>query len=297
VSPENGLLKLDQIRHTYLHFILDPMAMKRGKAMLRLSPILDSIKTAPLDESYKSDITLLVTECIIRAVEARTMPGKGKQADQAREQVANEAAQEGFILTPYFYEKLPEFEKDPAGLQDAYGNWLYMLDVSRERKRANDIQFKSKAAPDVVRASKPKTDSLQEAERLFVSGDLERAKQLAQQVNDSGQGNKARALFLLARVSSQSKDWESARGYFEEAIKASSEPRVTAWSHIYLGRIFDIKFVRGHEQADRDTAVQHYRAALGAGDSDSTTKAAAERGLKQPYEPPAPQQEKQPETK
>jgi hypothetical protein len=50
-----------------------------------------------------------------------------------------------------------------------------------------------------------------------------------------------------------------------------------AWSHIYLGRIFDI-------QEKRDIAVEHYRAALAAGDSSADTKAAAERGLTEPYQ-------------
>ena len=61
VSPENGELKLDQLRHTYLHFTLDPLVMKRASAMRRLEPLLEAVKTAPLDENYKTDITLLVT--------------------------------------------------------------------------------------------------------------------------------------------------------------------------------------------------------------------------------------------
>lgn len=297
VSPENGQLKMDQIRHTYLHFILDPMAMKRAKSINRLVPLLDSIKTAPLDESYKANIDLLVTESLIRAIEARMKPGKGKQADFEREQSANDAAKEGFILAPYFYEKLVAFEKDPAGLQDAYADWIYYVDIGRERRRASDIQFATKAAPDVVRASKPKTDSLDEAEKFFTTGHLDQAKQLAEQTKDSGQGDRARALFLLARISTQERDWESARNYFEETIKTSTEPRVTAWSHIYLGRIFDIKFARSEDKNDRDTAVQHYKAALSAGDPGTATKAAAERGLKQAYRPPKQEQEQGPETK
>jgi hypothetical protein len=41
--------------------------------------------------------------------------------------------------------------------------------------------------------------------------------------------------------------------------------------------------------------VKHYRAALAAGDSNPATRAAAEKGLQQPYEPPQRQveQEKQ----
>jgi hypothetical protein len=55
---------------------------------------------------------------------------------------------------------------------------------------------------------------------------------------------------------------------------------VVAWSHIYLGRIFDL-------QENREAALTHYKAALAAGTSLPAAKAAAERGLQQPYEPPA----------
>ncbi len=73
ISPgASSSLKMDQIRHTYLHYLLDPMAMKYPTAMKRLEPLLPMVKTAPMDESFKSDVSLLVTECFIRAIEVRT---------------------------------------------------------------------------------------------------------------------------------------------------------------------------------------------------------------------------------
>ena len=54
-----------------------------------------------------------------------------------------------------------------------------------------------------------------------------------------------------------------------------NDSRMLAWSHIYLGRIFDI-------QQNRDVAMEHYRAALAAGDPSADTRAAAERGLAAP---------------
>jgi tetratricopeptide (TPR) repeat protein len=293
VSPENGRLKMDQVRHTYLHFVLDALALKRGTAIKRLEPVLDSVKTSSLEESYKSDISLLVTESLIRAVEARLEPGKGKSADIRREQMASEAAQEGFVLAPYFNQRLVEFEKEPSGLQDVYGDWLYYIDVGKERKQASQLQFKSRAVPEVVSASKPKADILDQAEKELLAGNADKSKALAQQAIDSGQGDQGRALFLMARISTVTKDWEGARNYFEKTLEATKEPRLTAWSHIYLGRIFDLKFARGREQMDRETAVKHYRAALEAGDSGATTKAAAERGIKSPYQAPAAKQEQE----
>jgi len=94
----------------------------------------------------------------------------------------------------------------------------------------------------------------------------------------------ARALFILAQAASLNRDIDSAVTYFEQTIQVSKQPRLTAWSHIYLGRIYDM-------QDERDTAVQHYKAALQTG--DDKTKAAAERGLKEPFHAPQSQGTKQ----
>ena len=108
ISPGPGAgLKMDQIRHTYLHYLLDPMAMKYPATMKRLEPLLESVKTAPMDQSFKSDVSLLVTECFIRAIEARTA-GSKKAPEAERLQAVQNSTQQGFILTPYFYEALIE---------------------------------------------------------------------------------------------------------------------------------------------------------------------------------------------
>src|ERR1700728_5492914 len=52
-SPDaNSLdpLKMPQIRHTYLHYLLDPMADKHFSAIKRIEPLLQSVKRAPLEE-------------------------------------------------------------------------------------------------------------------------------------------------------------------------------------------------------------------------------------------------------
>ncbi|MGA2746078.1 MAG: hypothetical protein ABSE44_15375, partial [Candidatus Sulfotelmatobacter sp.] len=75
---------------------------------------------------------------------------------------------------------------------------------------------------------------------------------------------------------------------FQKAIQETKDPKVVAWSHVYLGRILDMK-------EDREAALVEYRAALASAVSPGAelpeVKAAAERGLQQAYEPPAkPQQ-------
>jgi len=56
VSPEAGSLRLTEIRHAYLHYVLDPFTLKRANTMKRLEPLLASLQQAPMDESYKRDV-------------------------------------------------------------------------------------------------------------------------------------------------------------------------------------------------------------------------------------------------
>src|SRR5271170_2005865 len=81
ISPTAGTaIKLQQIRHTYLHYLLDGLALKNG-------------------DSFKSNISLLVTECLIRAIEERL----AKIPETERAKNIEEADKEGYILTRYFY--------------------------------------------------------------------------------------------------------------------------------------------------------------------------------------------------
>ena len=122
------------------------------------------------------------------------------------------------------------------------------------------------------------------AERRLSGGDAEGARKLAQQALDEKKEDPGRALFILAVCATMNRDMEGARGYFEKALAAAHEPKVLAWSHVYLGRIYDL-------QEDREAAIVQYRAALTAGETLPEAKAAAQRGLDQPYEPPHPQQQ------
>jgi hypothetical protein len=281
ISPGTGsALRIEQIRHTYLHYLLDPLALKYPTAIKHLEPLLDAVKTAPMDESFKNDISLLVTECLIRAIEARTA-GSSKSSETQREQAVEDSVGQGYILTRYFYEALIPFEKDPAGLRNAYGEMVGNIEVGKEQKRAAQIQFASKADPELLHLSRPMEGKLLlTAEQRLSAGDAKSAQKLAQEALDEKSEDPGRALFILAQVATMNRDMQGARNYFQRALEVAREPKVVAWSHIYLGRIFDL-------QEDRTAALDHYRAALSAGESLPEAKAAAERGLQQAYEPPA----------
>jgi tetratricopeptide (TPR) repeat protein len=191
------------------------------------------------------------------------------------------SAQQGYILTPYFYDALAKFEKDPAGLRNAYGDLVGDIDVRKEQKRAGQIAFATNSDPELLHLSRPVEGKLLvAAEKRLTAGDAESAQKLAQQALEEKNEDPGRALFILAEVATHNSDMQGARSYFERALEVAHEPKVVAWSHIFLGRIFDL-------QEDRPAALDHYRAAESAGSALPEAKAAAELGLRQPYEPPS----------
>jgi hypothetical protein len=277
-SPKTAL-KMDQIRHTFLHYEFDPLADKHFSGIKRLEPLLQAVKRAPLEESFKTDISLLVTECLVRAVEIRTTGSKAEEA--MRTQAVDDAVKQGYILTRTFYDEVVAFEKDPAGIRGVYGDFLENINLQKEQKAAAETQFASVASPELVRLSRPEERRmLVSAERRLAAGDPKGAQELAQQALDKKIGDQGRALFILAEVAVANKNRDGAQESFRKAIEASKDPTVLGWSHVYLGRILDMK-------EEREAALQEYRAALDSGGKLPEVKAAAERGLEQAYEPPA----------
>jgi tetratricopeptide (TPR) repeat protein len=276
-SPETAL-KMDQIRHTFLHYELEPLADKHFSAIKRLEPLLQPVQRAPVEVSFKSDISLLVTECLVRAVEIRMTGAKTEEA--MRQQAVDDAVKQGYILTRHFYNAVVAFEKDPVGIRSEYADIINAVDLKKEAKAAADVQFASNAAPELVRLSRPEERRLLiTAEKRLTAGDAKGAQELAQAALDKKIGDPGRALFILAEVAVANRNRDGAEDNFQKAIAASNDPKVVAWSHVYLGRILDMK-------EDRQAAVEQYQAALTAGGTLPEVKSAAERGLARAYEPP-----------
>jgi hypothetical protein len=204
LSPGVGAeseLKMDQIRHTYLHYLLDPMALKYPAAIDRLKPLLASVKGSPMDQSFRTDVSLLTTECLIRAIEARTT-GTSKTPEAQKQQLVERSVEQGFILTPYFYGALAQFENGPVGLRGAYGDLINGINVGKEQKNAAQVKFASTADQELLHLSRPaQTTLLQTAQQHLASGDVEGAKKIAQQALDQKTEDPGRALFILAQAS------------------------------------------------------------------------------------------------
>ena len=308
VSPVNGTIRLNDVRHAYLHYIIEPLLYARSNAIDRVQPILKEIRDAPLEFRYRSDTVALTVECLIKAIEARTMdtgipeykiPAGVSRSDLPRYEHERQVYQEkvdavrlatvhhdmtqGFVLTQYFYEQLLMFEKEPTGLADTIGEMVYGMDVAQQVHRARDTEFDKVADSDVLQRSKPRVlTGLDLAEAKLSAGDVTTASAMARQVlagnTDSVEGvsQEARADFILARAAAMTGHPGEAVDRFQKTLATTKEPRLLAWSHIYLGRMLDL-------DCKRDQAISEYQQALAVRDGEQDTRLAAERGVKTAY--------------
>lgn len=302
-SRDRGV-RMSDIRHTYLHYELEPLLYARAQSMDRLLPVLKSVREAPLEYTFRSDIVSLVTECMIRAVEARTMDtgvaayktpavvrhselesvererhATEQKAEAVRQAAVRRSMEEGYVLTAYFYDRLASFEKQPQSFQESIGEMVYGMDVPEQMSRIKHVNFTQQTEGDLVRRGTRQLHGLDLAELKLMKGDAEGAAKLAHEALDQHTGDAARADFLLARCAVLQSNVADARHYFEETVRLGKDPRLLAWSHIYLGRMDDLTH-------SRDEAVAQYQQALVVRDGQVDTKEAAERGLKAPYGPP-----------
>jgi tetratricopeptide (TPR) repeat protein len=308
VSPVDGKIRMSDVRHTYLHYVIDPLLYARSNAIDRTQPVLKEIRDAPLEFRYRSDTVPLTIECLIKAIEARTMetgvpiykiPTNVDRSDLPRyehqrqltieksDAVRLAAVQhdmsQGFVLTQYFYEQMIQFEKDPASLKDNIGEMVYTMDVDQQVHRARQVVFDKEADEDVLQRSKPrKLTGLDLAEAKLSAGDAAAAGSMAQKVlaaeTDSIQStaDAARAHFILARVDLMTQKPDEAIDEFQKTLATSKEQRLLAWSHIYLGRMLDL-------ECKRDEALSEYKQALAVRDGQQDTRIAAERGANKAY--------------
>ena len=122
----------------------------------------------------------------------------------------------------------------------------------------------------------PSVESLEEAQTYLAEGNYAAARERFQRVLEEGPSGHAGALFGLALVASVEQNREQAKQYFLLALERAREPHILGWTHIYLGRIYDL-------EGDREQALTHYRAALTLETRPARVEQEARRGLERPF--------------
>jgi hypothetical protein len=319
VSAEKGSVRMSDVRHTYLHYVIDPLLYARSNAIDREQPILKEIRDAPLEFRFRSDVVPLTIECLIKAIEARTMdtgvpiykiPGNVDRSELPRyeheRQVTLDKAEavrratvqhdmnQGFVLTQYFYEQMLQFERDPASLKDTIGEMVYGMDVDQQVHRAHNTIFDQQADQEVLEHSAPhKLTGLDLAEARLSNGDINTASEMARKAlsrQDDTVGSAAdaaRAHFILARVDLLSvhpnESEDDAERTVNDAIDQFNKTLATSKDQRLLAwsHIYLGRVL--DLECKRDEAVAEYNAALAVRDGRLDTRLAAERGVKAAY--------------
>ncbi len=269
---------IHDIRHQYLHFLLDPFARKYAFDISEKAGLLEVARRAPrLPDPYRDDFFLLTTECLIQAIELR-LEHTAEAPAAAR---LRELEEQGFILTRYFVSALKRFEQTEPSLRLYFPELIIPLDPLSERTRLEQLRFapaeEQPAASEPLVAPGPEP-LLAEAERQLAQGNHERARLLFERALSEYNAEEPRALYGLAVIASLQREAERARELFERTARVARDPHILGWTYVYLGRLYDLA-------GKREEALTSYRAALALAGIPPRAQEAARRGLEAPYRP------------
>jgi tetratricopeptide (TPR) repeat protein len=269
--------KIDDVRHAYMHYLLDPLFTKYSEQIFKKRSLIDFAQGAPaLDEAYKNDFLLLATESMVKALETRMEPSGRRQA------MVDRALREGFILAPFLAEQLPVFEKQEQSMRFYFPELVSRIDVKRETQRLDKVEFAATKAERIAKAppaAPPPPVSKEEAaieaaDQLYTDRQLEKARAAYLAILQSGDNQPvhSRAYYGLARIAALENSPEMAEKLFQKTLELSPEPQVKTWTHVYLGRLAAIG-------RDPEGARRQFQAALEVEGGSDAARAAARKGL------------------
>ena len=283
----------DQIRHAYLHFILDPLTLQYRKDIQAKSALLNVAARAPgLPVEYRDDFLSFTDECLIQAVELRLQNLSSGKLESA----LKSADESGFILVRPIVQQLRTFEAAGPSMSIYFPDLIKGIDVQVEQKRAQTISFSTAGSVSVPElATTPATQGASELDVWLAEGDQDIASQKAAAAVATFEKvlakypDQPRATYGLAIASVLSGNADRAEQLFTSLVSKQSptaassaapavDPVIVAWSYVYLGRIHDL-------EDDRGTALSNYRAALSVQGAAEAAKVAAQGGLNAPYAP------------
>jgi tetratricopeptide (TPR) repeat protein len=272
----------DDVRHAYLHYILEPIANKYSAEIRTKAALFDYAQNAPLvAEAYtRSQFVELATECFIKAVESRIAH---------KPELVDRALHEGYVLTPAFAEQLLAYENQESPLRLFFPDMVDKIDVKKEKKRLAGVKFVSERAVRTVRIETPApapppiltgaAKTLDDAEQAFAARKAAPAKELflrALQETDLNPMH-AKAYYGLARVALLENDPDTAERLFHKVLELDPDPGTKSWSLLYLGRLSD------NMQGGREQAQEFYKQVLSVGGVPDQVRKAAEQGLNQAF--------------
>jgi tetratricopeptide (TPR) repeat protein len=289
---------MDDIRHAFLHFLLDPLAIRYRVQASKASPLLEYAARAPLlPVDLRDDYSAFFDECLVRAVELRLRRLSPADLSAAIDQ----AEGSGYVLVRPIYAGLTGFEKSEPAMGYYLPDLIKGIDVDAEQRRLRGVKFADAAPADAApvesnraaampaASSNPLDDDLAEGQRQISARNGAAAAAAFEKVLAAHPGDQ-RATYGLAVASALQGKPDEARELFNKVIDAAQNPLAGAdahpdpanlsWSHIYLGRMYDV-------EGKRDLAVLEYRAALAVAGAPDSARTAAQHGIEAGYQTPS----------
>jgi tetratricopeptide (TPR) repeat protein len=289
-------IPIDDMRHSFLHFLLDPMAIRYRTEALRAEPLLAYAGRAPqLPVEFRDDFPAFFDECLVRAVELRLrhLSPENLSAEIDRAETS------GYVMVRPIYSGLSGYEKAEPGMGLYLPDLLKRIDVPAEARRLRGVTFADAAGPASVHGGVPAGADKPAATVDPVEGDLAEGQRQISARNGTAAAaafdrvlatspNDPRATYGLAIASALLGQPDRARELFAKVIAAAAstdegvkkpDPSSLSWSHIYLGRMYDV-------EGNRELAVTEYKAALQVNDAPETARTAAQRGVDAGYQTP-----------
>jgi len=284
-------IPIDVVRHAFLHYLLDPLPLRYSHVVAVKRPLFEKAALAPrLSPDLKDDFPSFFAECTVRAVELklkRMSPGE-------REAALNNNDADGYVLVRPLFNALPRFEQSEPPMKLFFPDLVRSIDVTAEAKRIQTIKFAAETAkqaddptqqeevarqnrmrPSTVPNDPEAIASLTEGERRIAEKNPRAAEASFQKVL-AKYPDQTRAWFGLGVVAMLDQDGARAKQVFGRLTTgehaATHDPMVLAWSHVYLGTVYD-------NEGQPELAKTEYEAALAVEGSPEKARQAAQKAL------------------
>ena len=283
-------IPLDVVRHAYLHFLLDPLPLQYPHVIAVKRPLFTIAAQAPrLSADLKDDFSSYFAECLVRAVELKLQ----RMAPSEREAALDRNDTDGYVLVRPLFGALAKFEQAEPSMKYYFPEMVRSIDLAAEEKRVEAIRFaaplptgrdatateavaRHKAQlPTTIPNDKDAIAALTEGERRIAEKNPQAAEASFKKVL-AKYPDQPRAWYGLGVAAVLESDWPRAKEVFGRLTAgdhaANEDPLVLAWSHVYLGHIFD-------QEGQVDRAKSEFQAALGVQGSPDQARDAAQKGL------------------
>jgi len=281
---------LDVVRHAFLHFMLDPMPLMYPHVIAVKRPLYETAAKAPrLGSDLKDDFPSYFAECMVRAVELRMK----KMSPGEREAALGRYDVDGYILVRPLVAALAGFEKSEPSMKRYFPDLIRSIDEKAEAKRLTAVQFapaeaaqRDDAAAEAIAHPKKVLPTTVPNDAEVIAALTEGERQIAAKNSRAAEASfkkvlvkypeQPRAWFGLGVVAYMDHDAARAKEVFGRLTNgehaATGDPRVLAWSHVYLARIYDY-------EGNSSVARSEYESALAVQGLPEEARQAAQKEL------------------